>query len=140
MAEWIVMDGPDDRCFGCGQANEIGMRMRFRKTGDASVEVEYNVPDGFNGAPGVVHGGIQAVLLDEAMGVAAHLAVGDDSPNVTADFNLRYRRPVGTNTPLKIRGRLVRRDDPHLFLEGEIVDASGEVLTRAEARWRQLGG
>ena len=66
-------------------------------------------------------------------------AVGDDSPNVTADFNLRYRRPVATNTTLVIRGRLIRREDPHLFLEGEIVDAEGQVLTTAEARWRRLG-
>jgi uncharacterized protein (TIGR00369 family) len=139
MDELIVMDGERDRCFGCGQGNESGLRMTFRRTGDASCEAEYVVPDGYNGAPGVVHGGIQAALLDEVMGVSAHLAVGDNSPNVTAEFNLRYRRPTPTNTPLVIRGRLVRRDDPNLFLEGEIVDADGEVLTRAEARWKRLG-
>lgn len=139
MTEWIVMDGPRDKCFGCGQANSSGLRMRFRRTGETSVEAEYTVPDAYNGAPGVVHGGIQAALLDEVMGVAAHLAVGDNSPNVTADFNLRYRRPAPTNAPLTVRGRLVRREDPNLFLEAEVVDDSGEVLTRAEARWKRLG-
>jgi uncharacterized protein (TIGR00369 family) len=137
--EWIVMDGPEDRCFGCGQSNPDGMRMRFRRTGESAVEASYEVPDRYNGAAGVVHGGIQAVLLDEVMGVAAHVTVGDRSPNVTAEFNLRYRRPVPTNTPLLVRGWLVRREEPNLFLEAEICDADGEVLTTASARWRQLG-
>jgi uncharacterized protein (TIGR00369 family) len=139
MDEMIVMDGPQDRCFGCGQQNEHGLRMRFRETADGTIEAEYTVPDRYNGAPGVVHGGVQATLLDEVMGVAAHQAVGDRSPNVTASFNLRYRRPTPTNVPLLIRGRVVRRDDPNIFLEAEIVDADGEVLTTAEARWKRLG-
>jgi acyl-coenzyme A thioesterase PaaI-like protein len=135
MTVEIVMDGPDDRCFGCGQANHAGLRMRFRKTA-LGAEADYTVPDDYNGTPGVVHGGIQAALLDEVMGVGVHLLY-PDAPIVTASFNLRYRRPVPTNTPLVIRSRVVREEPPSVFLEGEIT-SDGEVLTSAEARWRIL--
>ena len=136
MHREIVMDGPEDRCFGCGQANHSGLRMRFRQT-DEGAEADYTVGDMYNGTPGVVHGGIQAALLDEVMGICTHAAYPDDRI-VTADFRLRYRRPVPTNVQLLIRGRITKDEPPSVFLEGEIVSAEGDVLTTAEARWRRL--
>ncbi len=138
MPERVVMDGPEDRCFGCGQRNELGLRLTFTRNDDGSVEASYVVPDHYAGAPGVVHGGIQAALLDEVQGIAVHSAAGETARIVTAEFNLRYRKPVASQTPLTIKGRIVRRDEPNYFTEGEILDESGEVLTRAEARWRHL--
>ena len=89
---------------------------------------------------GVVHGGIQAALLDEVMGFAIRAArERTNSGSVTAEFSLRYRRAVPTETPLLIRGRVARIDEPNYFVEGEIVGPDGEVLTRGEARWRELG-
>ncbi len=86
----------------------------------------------------MVHGGIQAVLLDEVLGMAIHVYADDERFNiVTADFQLRYRRPVEADTPLTIR-RIARVEEPSYFLEGEIVDADGVVLTQAEARFRRV--
>jgi uncharacterized protein (TIGR00369 family) len=139
MTEWIVHDGPDDNCFGCGQANASGLRLKFRRV-EGGVEAEYIVPDAYNGAPGIVHGGIQATLLDEIMGMTTHVALGhDDGRIATTHMSVRYRRPAATNVPLLIRGRVVKREDPYLFLEAEIVDAEGRVLTEAEARFKRLG-
>jgi uncharacterized protein (TIGR00369 family) len=139
--DWIVNDGPYDYCFGCGQRNASGLKLRFRQTGDASVETFYTAPDDFRGAPGVVHGGIQAALLDEVMGMAAHVGLGhDDGRIVTAEFNLRYRRPTPIAEELTVRGEMVRRDGSHLFMEAQILDAEGQLLTEAEARWRLFPG
>jgi uncharacterized protein (TIGR00369 family) len=139
MSDWIVNDGPGDYCFGCGQRNESGLRLRFRRIGEASVEAEYSVPDHFRGAEGIVHGGIQATLLDEIMGLAAHTAlVAEDHKIVTAELNVRYRRPTPTGSPLTVRGHLNRVEGSNLFFTGEILDASGEVLTEGQGRWRRL--
>jgi acyl-coenzyme A thioesterase PaaI-like protein len=97
------------------------------------------VPEHLCGAGTVAHGGIQATLLDEAMGFATRTAVGDDQIIVTADFSLRYRRPVPIGEELRIRGELDRREGDHIFLRGVIVDADGQELTTAEARWKHLG-
>jgi uncharacterized protein (TIGR00369 family) len=87
----------------------------------------------------VVHGGIQAALLDEVMGVAAHRS--DPSREldvVTADFRLRFQRPTPSGVPLRVRARIQRVEGRDYFLEGEIVGPDEEVLTRAEARWRRI--
>lgn len=139
--ECLVSDGPEARCFGCGQRNEQGLRLRFQRTGPGAVEATYEAPEHFGGAPGVVHGGIQAALLDEALGFAAHAADdGADVDIVTVEFSLRYRRPAPTGTPLRIRGRLLRSEGRDYWMAGEIVDANDVVLTEADARWRRIGG
>jgi acyl-coenzyme A thioesterase PaaI-like protein len=140
MSDWIVNDGPEDRCFGCGQQNPSGLRLRFRRLDGGGVETLYSVPAGYAGAPGVVHGGIQAAILDEVLGFAVHDATGfDESINVvTVDFRLRYRRPVGTQTELRVVGRHLRSDGRDYYVEGDILGAEGEVLTHAEARWRRI--
>ncbi len=136
--ELIVHDGPEDRCFGCGHSNPSGLRLVFRPTPDG-VEVDYTAEESLAGAPGVVHGGIQAALLDEALGMAIHVAQPEsDADYVTADFQLSYRRPVPTQQPLVVRARWVRSEGRDTFVAGEIVSRDGEVLTRAEARWRRI--
>lgn len=136
---WITNDGPEDHCFGCGQRNEQGLRLRFRESGDGWLESEYTAPAYYAGAPGVIHGGIQATLLDEVLGMAVHVHLDDPSIDIrTAEMSLRYRRTAPSETALKVRGRVSRIEEPNYFLEGEIVDAAGTVLTRAEARFRRL--
>lgn len=135
-------DGPEATCFGCGHANDRGLRLVFTRTGQRTVEARFRAEPHWCGSPAVVHGGIQAALLDEVMGMAGHLAF-DDEPEgtaeiVTADFRLRYRRPVPVAAPLLLLGELRRVEGRDVFVEGEIRDEAGELLTRGEARWRRL--
>jgi acyl-coenzyme A thioesterase PaaI-like protein len=134
-------DGPEATCFGCGHANERGLRLVFTRTGERTVESPFEAAGHWCGAPDVVHGGVQAALLDEVMGAAGHLAF-DDEPEVdlvTAEMSLRYRRPCPAGAPLRLRGEWVRSEGRDVFVTGEILDVEGAVLTRAEARWRRLG-
>ena len=113
--------------------------MTFEHLADGSARCLYTAQDHLAGAPGVIHGGVQATLLDEVMGHAVHLAdVDPDLDIVTVDFSLHYRRPAPVAVPLTIRGRLLRTGGRDFFLDGEIVSPSGEVLTRAESSWRRV--
>jgi acyl-coenzyme A thioesterase PaaI-like protein len=130
---------PYDRCYGCGQGNPHGLRVSFVHRADGSAETVYTAADHFAGAPGVIHGGAQATLLDEAMGHAIHLADTDPDLDIaTVDFTLRYRRPAPTAVPLTIRARLIRAEGRDFFVSGEIVSPEGVVLTTAESRWRRV--
>jgi acyl-coenzyme A thioesterase PaaI-like protein len=62
----------------------------------------------FEGAPGCVHGGFVAAVLDEALGMACIFGGG---PAMTAELTTRYRRHTPIETPLKIEAKLdgVRR-------------------------------
>ena len=100
-------------CFGCGQANEAGLRLRFRPAPDGGVETSVRPPGHFAGVEGVLHGGIQATVLDEVMGVAAQLRLPPDAGRqalVTAELALRYRRPVPTDGEVRARARVVAID------------------------------
>ncbi|MDA3040849.1 MAG: PaaI family thioesterase [Actinomycetota bacterium] len=129
------------RCFGCGQANEGGLRLKFFQLPDGVVETRHRAASHHCGLDTVVHGGIQATILDEVMGVAAQLALPTDGSNlacVTVEMMLSYRRPVPMDEDVVARGWHVRNEGRDLHVGGAIVAADGTELTVATSRWRQL--
>jgi uncharacterized protein (TIGR00369 family) len=126
-------DDRTGRCFGCGPANPSGLKLAFFETDDGA-EVEYVVPADLEGAPGIVHGGIQATLLDEAMCMTAYAKAG--TPVVTGELTVRYLQPVPTGTPLLIAGRIAEARGRSYFISGTIrLATTGEELTRAQGRF-----
>lgn len=147
IGEPITFDSPDNTCFGCGRGNPQGLQLEFVHTSERGVEGRYTAPAHFNGAPGVVHGGMQATLLDEAVGFAMHAyhstvdELGDDEEGwrrtVTVEFDLRYRRPVPTETELLLRAEIVRVVGRDYLAVAEIL-VNDEVCTSATAKWKKL--
>ena len=132
-------EGSYQACYGCGQENAQGLRMSFAHLADGTTECVYTAADHLAGAPGVIHGGVQATLLDEVMGHAIHVANLDPDLDIaTVEFSLRYRRPAPVGVALTLRARLVRSEGRDFFVTGEIVSPAGDVLTTAEARWRRV--
>ncbi len=146
VGDEIRFDEPENMCFGCSQHNEQGLHLTFRHVGPSAVETRYVAPEHTCGAPGVIHGGIQAVLLDEAIGFAVHVHDhGEGSFDargrrrvVTVEFDLRYRRPVATGVEVTLRAEVLRVTGRDYLSVGEILDDAGELLTSATARWRSL--
>lgn len=129
-------EGTYATCFGCGSENPDGLRLAFVETERGRVECRYAVPAHFRGPEGVIHGGIQATLLDETLGFAieSQLGVGDVEL-VTATFSLDYKRAAPIDTLITIRGSFDRTEGRSHFARGEIVDGAGQVCTTATARW-----
>jgi len=139
FGEPFRIDDPDNHCFGCSPHNPSGLALEFVRTSEHVVEVAHEVDPVYCGSANVVHGGIQATLLDEAIGVASHTAFpGERARLVTVEFNLRYRLPVRAETPIVIRGEMLRREGRDVWLKGAILNELGERLTVAEARWRRI--
>lgn len=129
------------RCFGCGQANDQGLRLVFTRYDDGTVETRHRTANHHCGLDTVVHGGIQASILDEVMGVAAQLGLddrADAAPCVTAEMHLTYVRPVPMADEVVAQARLTRVDGRDLYVEGSIIASDGAPLTTAHSRWRQL--
>ena len=59
-----------NRCFGCGEANPVGLHLKFFLAEDGTVVCDAVIPDNYEGPQGYAHGGIIATLLDEAMSKA----------------------------------------------------------------------
>jgi uncharacterized protein (TIGR00369 family) len=133
MRRPVVFGDDPGRCFGCGSANPAGLHLAFVET-DEGVEAEYAVPSHLEGAPGIVHGGIQGTLLDEVFCVTAFVKQGTFV--VTGELTVRYLRPTPTDTPLVVRGRIVEARERSFGIEGGIhLAATGEELTRGRGRF-----
>jgi len=115
----------DGRCVACGIHSEIGLRMSFSLNDDRSVESSVTVPARFQGWRNVVHGGVVALLLDEAMAYAAG-ALG--LLGVTAELKMRFRKPVPTEKPLIVRGRVAWQRRNVLSIEASVHDGTGALL------------
>jgi uncharacterized protein (TIGR00369 family) len=126
---------PNSRhCFVCGVENIYGLRLDFFETGPGEVTVETIVPDQFQGYPGVVHGGIVASLVDEALG-RVHMGSDPRNPRFmyTAKLSVQYRKPVPTNQPLKIVAHAVKSKKRSATSVAEIFGPDDELLAEADA-------
>ena len=108
-------------CFGCGEHNPIGLRLRFERDGEG-VAAPYRPRREDQGFPGLVHGGLLALLLDEAMGWAMY---ADEVFAVTARMETRFRRP------LLVRARIRSRRGRRLEVESELCDAPDDAPDHA---------
>jgi uncharacterized protein (TIGR00369 family) len=115
-------------CFGCGPDNPIGLHLHFEPTGDG-VAAAYVPSAEHQGWDGIVHGGIVATILDEALAYAAYYAAG---PSVTAELQVRLRRPCLVGATLAAEGRIVFARRRLLRGEARLIGERGEVI--AEAR------
>lgn len=140
MAAEIAFERTGDaQCFGCGHANVDGLQLQFRQVGERTVEAVVVVHSRFAGMLGVVHGGIQATLLDEVMGKAAYTGFPDSYEKIrflTAEISVRYRRPAPADQPLTARGEIERIDERSVYLRGILNDEGGTELATATSRWR----
>lgn len=97
----------DGHCFGCGPLNPDGLQLRFEPGPEGSC-AEYVVPKRFQSWAGMAHGGMVALMLDEAVGWAAWHA---GHPGVTGRLQVSYRRPLKVGERVRIVGQVdnVRR-------------------------------
>lgn len=129
-------------CFGCGEDNPSGLHLHFEEQPDGSVHATIELTDLYSGEPGIVHGGIQATILDEVMGRSVQHAIrarlGELQTSVTASLELRYRLACPVNTSIRAEGWVTGIEWPSLHVDGRLVDPAGQVVTEATARWRVL--
>jgi acyl-coenzyme A thioesterase PaaI-like protein len=87
------------------------------------------------GYDGVVHGGILAALLDDAMANCLWLR---GVPAVTAKMALRYREPVQVGARLLVYGRLLQEREKVATAEGWITTVTGIRLVEATGTFFKL--
>jgi acyl-coenzyme A thioesterase PaaI-like protein len=120
-------------CFGCSPANPAGLHLRFFRAGDG-ICCDATLGATYQGATEIVHGGIQAVLLDEASCAAAFFTRG--TYVVTGRLAIRYRRPCPTGALLHVRAHVVADEGRYFTVAAAMrVDGRDDVLTSSEGRF-----
>ena len=98
---------PSSICFGCGPANEKGLKIDSYRT-NKGLELKFVPNEEHQAFPGMINGGIIGSLMDCHGNWAAAIALMDlnglDEPpcTVTANYSISLRRPTPSETELHI--------------------------------------
>jgi acyl-coenzyme A thioesterase PaaI-like protein len=124
---------PQNLCFGCGPANDKGLRIKSFVSGEGDELVAEWRPEPHHQAfEGALNGGICGVLLDchSNWAAAYHLmktsGAATPPPTVTADFHVTLKRPTPMDGPLTLKARVVESLENRAVVEATI-EARGRV-------------
>ena len=120
------------RCFVCGQRNPFGLQLIFRVEEDAIVS-DFQPRAEHQGFPGVIHGGIVAAILDEALGRTSVLSQHSEW-TMTGRLEIRYRRYVPYGPLLRVRATLGTERRRMIQAKGVITFSDDETSVLAEAQ------
>jgi acyl-coenzyme A thioesterase PaaI-like protein len=119
------------RCFVCGQRNPFGLHLVFRIENDRVV-ADFQPREEHQGFPGVLHGGIVAAVLDEALGRTAMLGSHPEW-TMTGRLEIRYRRYVPYGPLLRVHAALGMERRRMRQASGVLTLADDEHVVFAEA-------
>jgi acyl-coenzyme A thioesterase PaaI-like protein len=122
---------PQSICFGCGPANEKGLRINSHPAGD-EVVAEWHAEAHHQAFPGMLNGGIIGALLDcHSNWTAAYFLMkrdGKEKPDctVTADFHVKLLRPTPSGEIIHLKAHVVESREDRATVEAELT-AGGKV-------------
>lgn len=111
-----------------GPENAVAPPMPVRGLSDGSVQGTVTLHLPYQGPPGLVHGGVSALLLDHALGVANFWA---GASGRTGELTLRYQRQTPLFEPLTVSARQTAVDGRKIYATGEISTADGAICVSA---------
>ncbi len=116
---------PNSICFGCGPANQKGLRIRSFPENDGTVSAEFMPESHHEAFPGMVNGGILGALLDcHSNWTAAHALMqkaGLSVPpcTVTAEFHVKLRAPTPSNRKIFLTASVLELKEDRAVIEAK---------------------
>ncbi len=93
------------QCFGCSPDHLSGLQMTFFENGDEIISTWEPKPQ-FEGYHGVLHGGIQATIMDEIASWVVYVKV--KAAGVTSSINVHYHKPIYmTGEPIIVHSKIL---------------------------------
>ncbi|MBN2645785.1 MAG: PaaI family thioesterase [Desulfuromonadaceae bacterium] len=121
----------DQFCFVCGTQNPQGMGVHFEVNPEEQrAHARFTIPVHYQGWQGIVHGGILATLLDE---VSVYACRSMAPQLVTAELNVRYRKPAPVGQPLDLVAEVVATKKRYFLVKASI-GADGVLYAESESK------
>ncbi|MEM9300823.1 MAG: PaaI family thioesterase [Pseudomonadota bacterium] len=133
---------PHNACFGCGQANDLGLGLQSFPEGDEVVAL-FRPQDHHQAFPNVLNGGIIGSILDCHCNWTAawHLMRehGTEKPpcTVTMEYTIRLLRPTPMDGPIELRARVRESDGRKVSVEATLT-AGGHVCASCSGRFASV--
>jgi uncharacterized protein (TIGR00369 family) len=123
----------DYHCFGCSPNNDKGLQLKFELDGDEVVAV-WNPQKWAEGFRNVLHGGIQAALLDELCSWVVQ-SLGK-TVGVTTSMEISYRKAVLISEgAIVLRAKMTEQTTRMAFVEGRLLGNDGTVCATAKCKF-----
>ncbi len=131
-----MVEFEDKICFGCGQDNEHGLRLKLEFDDDTKTAFgQYAAHEYLEGPPNIIHAGVIAALLDETMiTVNKYL----DVVAITSELTVRYLQPAFISENLYIRGWYVKKSKRVIENRAEIENEMGKIVARAKGKYIEV--
>lgn len=110
-------------CYGCSPNNPLGLHLDFIEEDDEMIS-KWNPGPDFQGYFNVLHGGIQATLMDEIASWTVYVKA--KRAGFTSRAEIRYLNIVGMDKgPITLRARLVQMRRNLADIEVKLFDCDG---------------
>lgn len=120
----------DHYCFACGIENPHGLRIEWKTEGSVAT-AEFTPDRKYQGWKGILHGGIIATLLDEAMTRLAGKICGNA---VTAEMTVRYVAPARIGEKIFIRGEIIKHSKKIVEMKASLCDTFGKLIAHSTGK------
>ena len=132
MKKEIIDNLEDNGCFVCGPKNPIGFKLKFLIEDNSRVVSEWIPTKEYCGFHKIFHGGLQCALLDDLtiwtlVGLKKRLGA-------TLTLRVEFMKPLYINEKIMLRGEITSEEDNIAYVRGELLNARGDVCTRAESK------
>lgn len=110
-----------------GLRNPLAPPLEIQYDGESRAFLEVDLGPTYEGAPGHLHGGYCALVLDHLLGgLASHGSA--QTVAATGTISFRYQRPTRLGR-LRVEAEIERTEGRKLFLVGHIADSDGITVT-----------
>jgi uncharacterized protein (TIGR00369 family) len=121
------------QCFGCSPNNPIGLKLDFWSDGDLVI-AKWLPHKSLEGFEDVLHGGIQATLLDEIASWAVQTRC--KTVGVTSSMEITYRRPVRISSgEISLQARIREAGSRMAIVETELLGNDGKLCAAAVVKY-----
>ena len=124
---WLGVEGYF--CFGCAPDNEAGVKMEFYEDGNEIVSI-WKPEQKYQSWLDTLHGGIQALLLDEIAGWVVSRKL--QTTGVTSKMETRYLKPVSTKDEyLVLRASIKEQRRNIVIIEASLYNSQRVLCSQA---------
>ena len=120
-------------CLVCGRRNPHGLKMSLFVDESGVVHTEFNPREEHVGFDGIIHGGVLATVLDEAMVWCATWS--GKRFCVAAEMNVRFLKPIRPGMLIKVEARIDQARSRLITTSATISDADGAVACTATGKY-----
>ncbi len=122
-----------ETCFVCGEKNPFGLNCTFTITDKGKVTTKITPHKHYEGYKDIIHGGIIAGLLDEAMGWACASITG--RLFFTKRLSVNYIKALPPDIEITVEGEFVNKQGTLAETKGTLKDKDGVVYATAEGEY-----